>query len=341
MKNRIKINCTSLSLDEKIDFFTELYTYINSSIPISTGLTNIINNSSSKKINYIASTILKLIDNGENFSDSVLRFENIIGSAYCNLLAAGYETGELPRISKEILETLKKQRSIKRNIIKSCAYPITLLIVFCIATLAMIFIIIPKVSAQAELMTGKIPLSLQIISKGWIFIFAFIIFIAYMGIRLFKNMLKGKSVLQIPVLGKAVKEYNLSSFLRVLSLSYKAGIPIASAFTLSSKIIQNNYIKNRLILNSSMLAKGASLSDTLRTTGLFEPQTISKIETGEISGNLEEIFNDIVKNAEEHLETTLSAAMSMIEPAFIFIIGIFILLFGFIILGPANPFNYF
>ena len=341
MKNRIKINCTSLSLDEKIDFFTELYTYINSSIPISTGLTNIINNSSRKKINYIASTILKLIDNGENFSDSILRFENIIGSAYCNLLAAGYETGELPRISKEILETLKKQRSIKRNIIKSCAYPITLLIVFCIATLAMIFIIIPKVSAQAELMTGKIPLSLQIISKGWIFIFAFIIFIVYMGIRLFKNMLKGKSVLQIPVLGKAVKEYNLSSFLRVLSLSYKAGIPIASAFTLSSKIIQNNYIKNRLILNSSMLAKGASLSDTLRTTGLFEPQTISKIETGEIAGNLEEIFNDIVKNAEEHLETTLSAAMSVIEPAFIFIIGIFILIFGFIILGPANPFNYF
>ena len=340
MKKRIKINCRPLSLDEKIDFFTEFYAYINSSIPITTSLTNIVNNTKNTKINNITSTILNFIDNGERFSDSILKFENILGSAYCNLLAIGDTTGEMPKITHEILEILKKQRTLKRNVIKSCTYPIALLIVFCIAMLALIFIIVPKISAMAKLMTGDIPLSLQIISKGWIFILLLIIFTIFIGIKVFKNLLKNKSVLRIPILGKAVKAYNSALYFKIFAISYKVGIPITNAYTLSSKVISNIYMKNKLLVNSSMLLKG-SLSDTLRITGLFEPPIISKIESGEISGNLEEIFNDISKNAQEHLETTLSAAMSFIEPAFMFIIGIFILIFGYIIIGPANPFNYF
>ena len=43
---------------------------------------------------------------------------------------------------------------------------------------------------------------------------------------------------------------------------------------------------------------------------------------------------------DEHLDTVLSSALQALEPVLIIIAAIFILIFGYIIMGPANPFNY-
>ncbi len=340
MSNRTSISTKPFSLDEKIDFFTELGTYVKASIPLSTALTKIIKNSNNPKIKKSASSILKYIDKGENFSASILRFEHILGSAYCNLLSIGNDIGEIPQIIQGILDTLKKQRSIKRSIIKSCTYPIVLFIVFCICAAALIFIIVPKVSTQAELMTGEIPLTLKIISKGWFIILLLIVFGVFSGIKAIKYSLKNKSIFSIPIIGKTVKTYNIALFFRIFSLAYTVGIPVTNAYPLASKAVINNYIKNRLLLNSSMLLSGETLSETFRSTDLLSPQEISKIEAGEMAGNLEDIFKEICGDINERLETTISAALSVVEPFFIFIVGILICIFGFIILGPANPFNY-
>lgn len=335
-----------LSLDEKINFFMEFYSYIKSSIPMTTCLTKIANSSQSRTVRQTASSILQLLDRKENFSTAILKFENTIGGAYCNLLATGSETGELPKITLDILNTLKKQRTTKRNIIKAGIYPAILLFLVFVFSMILILLIVPKVTTQAELMTDNLPLILKIlkfinkcITHGWFIIIIALFILLPQIIKFFKTVWQKEYIIKLPVIGNVVKTYNISLFLKLFAMAYGAGIPAISAYLLASKSVSNNYIKNELLLCSPILEK-QSISKTFEASGIFTPQIISNVEAGEMSGNIDEILKEISNDMDEHLDTVLSSALQALEPVLIIIAAIFILIFGYIIMGPANPFNY-
>lgn len=335
-----------LSLNEKIDFFMEFYTYIKSSIPISSALTKISQYSPSKKIRKISKMILNEIDRGKNFSAIILNFSSAFGSAYCSLLAAGDQTGKLPDISYEILSSLKKQRNVKRNIIKASIYPAILFAIFCIFVLLLLVVIVPKVLMQAQTMSGDIPLSLkilgkisQIILKGWIILLPIIVFAFWRLFKSFKNISQKEFVLNIPIIGKVIKTSDLAIFSKVFSIAYASGIPVINAYSLASDVTGNKFIKKQL-LKYSALFSDKKVSEVLYLTGLFSPQVIAKIEAGETSGDMDRMLNEISQDMNELLDTVSVAAIRAIEPVLTIIIGLFVLIFGYIIMGPANPFNY-
>lgn len=335
-----------LSLNEKIDFFTEFYTYIKSSIPISTALTKITKYSPSVKIKQVSKMILKEIDQGKNFSVIIPKFAHAFGSAYCNLLAVGDQTGKLSDISYQIFSSLKKQRNIKRNIIKASIYPAIIFIIFCIALLLLFIVIIPKIMLQVMNMGGEIPLSLKILGKisqifvkGWIIVLPVIGFTIWHIFMSLKDIAKKEFAINIPIFGKVIKMSDLAIFAKVFSIAYASGIPVINAYLLAGDVVENKFIKNNLLKYSNLFSS-RKISEIFYLTGLFSPQTIAKIESAEMSGNMDEILNEISDDMNELLDTVSVASINAIEPILIIIIGIFVLIFGYIIFGPANPFNY-
>ena len=346
MNKTIILNISPFSLNEKISFFTEFSTYIKSSIPITTLLAQIIKYSPNSKIKKISSYILHSIDNGTSFSKAVLKLENILGAAYCNLLAVGEQSGNLPEITKDILTSLKKQRTIRSNIIKSSAYPAIIMLFVIIAVLVLIFFIVPKVYMQAEMMTTNIPLLMKILNviskfmiKTWVLLLIAIPFIISFFIKQIKNAFKNAKILNIPLIGKAVKLYNLSVFSRIFSITYSSGITVTNGYIISSKAVTNNYIKNSLLSKAQMLSN-TSISKTFEATKLFTPQMLSSIEAGEISGHIDEMLKEISNDIDEMLDTAISVTLEALGPILLVIVAIFVFVFGYIIMGPANPFNY-
>lgn len=344
--SHIKIRVPALSLDEKIDFFTGFYTYVKASIPVSTALAKTIKYSSNAKIKEVALVMLRSLDNGEYFANIILKFDKALGSAYCHLLSVGMQAGELPQITKDILDALKKIRTLKRNVIKACVYPAIHFLMIFVAIMFLLFYIAPKMAKMAEMMTGSVPPSLKVIlgisefiSHTWIILIPLIFFAFKFGIEWLKKSAKNETFIKIPMLGNIIKVYNLSMFSRVLAISYAAGVPITNAYTLSSEVVENTFIKNKLKKCSNMLPV-SSLSAAITGTGLFEPHMVSKIESGEISGNIDEMLMEISDDIDEHLSTVVIAGIKVLEPVLMIIVAIFVLIFGLIIMGPANPVNY-
>ena len=344
--SNISFDIKPLSLNEKIDFFTELYTYLKSSIPISTALTKIMKYAQSYKIKRLASLILYSLDSGEDFAVAILKFKIILGNVYCNLLAIGAQAGELPKITQDILNSLKKQRTSIRNVIKACAYPGILCVMLIGAVLTLFFFIVPRVAAQAEMLSGKVPPLLAalnfiaaILSKSWIVLFIFIGFAIWLAVQLFKSMLKSQYILRVPLIGNIIKIYNLSVFSKILSISYAAGVPITNGILLSAEAASNDFIRKKLFKCSAMISR-VPLSESLAMTGLFTPQMLSKVESGEMTGNLDEMLNEISNDIDEHLDTIVASVLKLIEPVLMIIIGGFILVYGLVIMGATNPFAY-
>lgn len=333
--DQIQYNISKLSLNEKINFFSEFQSYMGSSIPITTTLSNIQEYTNSVKIKTIAKLLLEDIDKGENFSNSILKFKKSIGNVYCNLMSIGAQSGELPKILKEIHESLKKQRTTIYTIIKASAYPAILIFMLIISAFLLIFFVSPRLAKQYQTTTGgeltQNMSSMQDLAAGltgnWFFIL-FIIGLCFWGIvSFFKYLLKSELGIRVPIIGPIIKNYNLSTFAKLLAISYAAGLPITHGILLSCESVQNEFIQKKLFKCSTYITKH-SLTESFGGTGLFEPQMISKLQVGEQTGNLDNSLHEISDEIDEALSTVLGAALQLLEPLLLVIIAGFIIYFG-------------
>ena len=144
------------------------------------------------------------------------------------------------------------------------------------------------------------------------------------GIFLLKNwldnLLKSKKILDIPLIGDAIKYYNLSSFTRLLAISYKAGIPITQAILLSATSVPNKYM-NETLIKCSALVTQKPISKVFAATRFFSNDMIMKIESGNMSGHLDKVLYEISDAINLKLETAITSALKLLEPILIVLIG--------------------
>lgn len=339
-RKNFQYDLPKLSLTNKLLFFEQFNTYMSSSIPITTTLQNIQKYSGNKQIRVICRLLLKDLDNGENFSDAILKFKKILGGVYCNLMSLGAQSGDLPQILNDIQDALKQQRTINYTIIKQTAYPAFLFfVIFIPAVLALFFFVIPRLADSFEMMLGTTPAHLKtlqmfsaLLLKNIIplaIICGFFIWSVIIGV---KALIKSELLLQLPVIGPLVRYYNLSLFTKLLAISYKAGIPITHGILISSDALPNEIIKKRLIKCSSLVTK-IPFTNVMAQTKLFAPQMISKIQAGELTGELDKTLKEISKDIDEALNTTISTLLKLIEPVLTIVMAVLILMYGLTTMG--------
>ncbi len=319
------------NLNEKIEFFEALQNYLGASIPISTSLSHILEYSGNVKIQNLVEQILKEIDRGEDFVNSILRFKNPLGGIYCNLLSVGAQTGELPAILKDINDYLKKQRLFKSNIIKASVYPALLLIMLIASFLLLIFFIQPRFKKLAEMNGNGADKHLFININFFILIPAVAAGI-FIFQKWFTGLLKTKRALELPIIGKAIKYYNLSTFTRLLAISYKAGIPITQAIILSASAVQNKYMSETL-LKCSALVTQKQVAQVFAAKNFFSPDMIMKIESGNMSGYLDNTLYEISEAINLKLETVITSALKTLEPILMILIGCAVGYYAYIMLN--------
>jgi type IV pilus assembly protein PilC len=70
--------------------------------------------------------------------------------------------------------------------------------------------------------------------------------------------------------------------------------------------------------------EGASLSLSLEETGSIPALAVEMIEVGESTGALPAMLTSVAEFYEEDVQTALTAAMSLIEPAILIVMGIIV-----------------
>src|SRR5206468_13056254 len=79
-----------------------------------------------------------------------------------------------------------------------------------------------------------------------------------------------------------------------------------------------------LVKASKVLREGQSLSASLTETKIFPPLSIDMIEVGESTGALPVMLTSVAEFYEEDVNTRMTAALSLIEPAIMIFMGMFV-----------------
>lgn len=320
---------------ELLSFFVQMIALLRAGIPILRSL-NIIEQGLEKGLlkKIVRGTISK-ISQGYNLSNALSEYPKVFPSFWFGLIEAGEASGTLPDVLDEIRKYQESSEKFKRKLISAMVYPI-ILICFCIGAIIIFMIkVIPTFEQVFKSMLGgkKLPAVTQFVLNTsrfmqanviWIIIgIALIIFVYILLNRKRKTKKWMDSIrLQIPMVGGFITEVAIVRFSRGLSTMVKAGIPIIKSLDISSRLVGNLVIEDKISLAKEDVKKGSSIAQTLEKNKVFSPFVTQLISVGEESGSLEK-FLDVISNFfEERIDAVISRLSTVIEPMIILFMGI-------------------
>ena len=122
--------------------------------------------------------------------------------------------------------------------------------------------------------------------------------------------------------------------MRCFYILTSSGIQIVNALDISSNVIKNRYIYQKLYICKDTVQSGNSITNSLKASGVFPEIVISMVEVGEETGNLEGCLYSMTNNYDNDFDSLINKIVKVIEPVVISIMGILI---GAIVISMMIP----
>jgi general secretion pathway protein F len=140
--------------------------------------------------------------------------------------------------------------------------------------------------------------------------------------------------LRIPVYGPLHLKLVCGRFARVLGTMLQSGLTMMRALNVVTTVIDNKHIEDLLETVKADVRRGGGLAGPLRAVGVFPPLLIHMTELGERSGELEHMLVRVADTYDEDVQVTVDAAVSLLEPMIIVVMGVFV---GLLVLSILLP----
>jgi type IV pilus assembly protein PilC len=128
-----------------------------------------------------------------------------------------------------------------------------------------------------------------------------------------------------PVFGKIWLKYQVGLFARTLSTLLAGGLPLVPALDTAARSISSRRVSRAVLDSIETVREGKSLADALTATKVIPDLATEMITVGEQTGALPQMLNSVAEFFEEDVATALTAALTLIEPAILIVMGIVVL----------------
>ncbi|MCX6621616.1 MAG: type II secretion system F family protein, partial [Acidobacteria bacterium] len=110
----------------------------------------------------------------------------------------------------------------------------------------------------------------------------------------------------------------------VLSTLLMGGIPLVQALETAAESLGTKLLQSAMTKARQMVREGQTLSSSLKATKIFPPLAIDMIEVGESTGALPAMLGSVAEFYEDDVNTQMTAALSLVEPAIMIFMGAFV-----------------
>lgn len=323
-----------INLEKFLIFNQQFVTLIRAGLPILKGLDLLSDRLTDPKLGPFIKSVRDDVKNGSLLSDAFAR-QGVFPPIYVTSVMAGEKSGALGEVLDRFITYQKLALAIRKKLITSLIYPALLL---CLVIGLMVFLITYVVPSFAELyrsMSAKLPLATEILielgttARNY-FLFGFVgVILAVVAFRFWSRTDSGQETLdriqmRLPLVGEIWIKYQVAQFSRVLGTLLVGGIPLLQALDTAAGSLGTNLMKKTLQKSGKMVKEGQSLSVALRDTRIFPGLSIDMIEVGESTGALPAMLSSVAEFYEDDVNTRMTAALSLIEPAIMIFMGAFV-----------------
>jgi type IV pilus assembly protein PilC len=252
---------------------------------------------------------------------------------YTTTLLAGERSGNLSEVLDRYVSFQKVSLAFRKKLLASLIYPSLLMTLVISLMIFLLAVVVPQFAVLYDQMGSKLPaMTTDLLAFGkWlqhniIWIVIALAAIAFAFYR-FARTERGRDFVDgvrvgLPVFGNIWLKYQVALFARTLSTLLTGGLPLVPSLETAARSISSRKVSKAVFLSVGTVREGKSLAESLGKTGIFPDLATEMITVGEQTGALPQMLNSVAEFFEEDVATALAAALALIEPVILIVMGI-------------------
>lgn len=334
-----RLNAKQLTL-----FTRQLATLVRVS-PLEESLRTIARQTESERARRVIETVHAAVLEGRTLADAMQRESRSFPSLYRAMVSAGEGAGSLPAILERLADLQERQAQVRAKLFAALAYPVVLAVVAVVVVAALMIYVVPKVVEQFDTVGQALPLLTRIViavsgllANWWWAILIVLAALMALGWQLLRNegrrLAFDRWLLRVPLIGRLIRDLHAARMGRTLSTMVASRLPLIEGLTLTTRTVRNRALRQASEEIVESIRGGGSLSGALRRTGLFPPLLVYLAASGESSGQLDIMLERAADYLEREFDSFTAAALALLEPAIIVVMGVIVALIVLSILLP-------
>jgi len=252
---------------------------------------------------------------------------------YTTTLLAGERSGNLEEVLQRFLDFQRVSLTFRKKLKASLIYPALLIVMVIGLFIFLITFVVPRFAQLYDQLGTKLPaLTIFLLNLGryaqsyGIYVGVVAGALGYLAYRWAKTEAGATALdkvrIALPIFGTVWLKYQVGLFSRTLSTLLTGGLPLVPSLETAARSIDSKQIALAVYRSVETVREGKGLSVSLQATKVFPELAIEMIEVGESTGALPQMLNSVAEFFEEDVQTNLTAAMSLIEPLILIVMGV-------------------
>ena len=337
-----------IDLNSKIAGIRQIAVMTDAGISIHDAISEVGANAENPKLKKIYGNIASDINAGKSIAESIDVYKEEFGHIAIAMTNLGEKTGNIAGAYAKLANILEDIRDNLKKFKKAIRTPLITFAAMAVAFTILIMVVVPKFKEMFEKFNSALPVPTQILlfledilNNYGLYVLAGLALIVYVLLRQYKNDSKFKykvdKLLVHPkfyLIHKIIFFSSMHKYTLVFGELVKSGIPVSEALDTAVDMVDNAYIKEKLLSVNANISRGISLSDAFEQTELFENMLLQMIRAGETGGQLDAMLGKVTEYYDSRFQDLIDNLAAYIEPIMLFFIAGLVLLMALGIFMP-------
>jgi type IV pilus assembly protein PilC len=323
-----------LNLEKFLIFNQQFVTLIRAGLPILKSLDLLAERLTDPKLTPYINAVREEVRRGTLLSEA-FRMQGIFPKIYVTSVMAGEKSGSLVEVLERFIAYQKLALAVRKKVLVSLMYPSVLIVLVILLMVFLVTYVVPSFASLYSSMSAQLPsITLYLIAIGttaraYVLVYAGVL--ALLGVSFYLWSRKEAAQEKIdrvkvktPLFGDIWIKYQVAQFSRVLSTLLTGGIPLMQGLDTAADSLGTPLLRKTLEKAGRMVREGQTLSSSLASTGIFPELAVDMVEVGESTGALPSMLTSVAEFYEDDVNTKMTAVLSLIEPAIMIFMGIFV-----------------
>jgi type IV pilus assembly protein PilC len=324
----------TVDLEKFLIFNQQFVTLIRAGLPILKSLDLLADRLTDPKLGRYIQAVRKEVRTGTILSEAFAK-QGIFPPVYVTSVMAGEKSGSLVEVLDRYVSYQKLTLALRKKLLVSLLYPSLLLVMVLSLIVFLVTYVVPNFAELYTSMQAKLPFATQMLialgttARSYVFfgiggLFALGVFLYFWSKRESSKEILDRIQLSLPVIGEVWIKYQVAQLSRVLGTLLIGGIPLVPALETAGRSLGAVLLRKALDKAAVLVKEGRPLSESLAKTGLIPDLAVDMMEVGESTGALPAMLASVAEFYDQDVATRMSALLSLIEPAIMIFMGIFV-----------------
>jgi type IV pilus assembly protein PilC len=311
---------------------TQLSVMVDTGVMLSEGLDCIAEQTDRPAMRSMLADMSQHVRAGGDFSSACERHPRSFPAIFIALIRASEKSGMLGKLMIRATGYLRDEQETLRRVRGALAYPAVMTVFALTTTIFLLTGVMPKFTAIYAAKGAALPTPTRLLMAcsgavtahpvGLPVVAVLLAAAGYWGYRTPTGQVMWHwSQLRLPLLGGMFRKLHLSRGIRTIGTMAGSGVGLVDCVQIAQSLSPNTYFRRLWVHVGEQIQAGKQFSEPLFGSNLVPRPIAQMISSGEKSGRLSQVMEQISAFSEQELKEKITETTRYIEPLMIAILG--------------------